>query len=348
MRRRGSSHFTKPALRAKLLPEVRILSIKNAVLEILGENRNVSISGSEIAARLCVTRNAVWKSIKQLQSEGFSIVGVNNRGYCLSGECAHLFAPDINAYLHTAVIGRKIEVFPALDSTITYAKSPVGQGLPHGAAVFAEIQTGGKGRLGRRFVSSEGGLYMSIILRPELSAESVGLLTPLAAVAVARGIEAVADVKAQIKWVNDVFVAGEKICGILTEATTSVESGAVEFAVVGIGINANNEGFPSELEGVATSIKIQTGKTCSRARLAAEVLNAFEQLYNMLPERAFLQEYRERSNVLGKAITVIPAGAEPYTATAVAIDENARLVVAANGAEYLLNSGEISIKIEKP
>lgn len=321
------------------------MSIKNEVLKILTENRDSSISGSEIAARLSVTRNAVWKSVKALQNEGFRIEGVNNRGYCLSGECENLFAPDIAAHLHTAEIGRTIEIFPTLDSTITYAKSPAAAKLPHGSAIFAETQTGGKGRLGRVFISPKGGLYMSILLRPKLSSESVSLLTPLAAVAVARGIEAVADVKAEIKWVNDIFVAGKKICGILTEATTSVENGTVEFAVVGIGINVLAESFSDGLGDIITSLKIETGKNFSRAKLAAEVMNAFEELYRALPSKAFLEEYSRRSNVLGREVTVSGMAHPPYTATSVRIDENARLVVLAGGEEIVLNSGEVSVKL---
>lgn len=324
------------------------MSVKTKVLAILEEHKGTSISGSEIADEIGMTRGAVWKAIKQLQSAGYPIVAATNRGYCLSSESDLISEESIKPLLKSKYFGNKIEAFKTIDSTNTFAKKLAQQGASHGHVVISEQQTSGKGRLERNFYSpTNSGIYMTILLRPKLSMDKASLITSCAAAAVALAIENVTGINTKIKWVNDIFVNGKKLCGILTEAGMDFESGTLEYAVVGIGINVSTESFPDELKNVATSLAIESKSTFSRSRLIAEILNVFEEYYDTIETKEFLSEYISRSNIIGKEITVIGA-VESYTATAVKIDDNARLIVkTSDGIEKILNSGEISIRAKQ-
>lgn len=324
------------------------MSVKSNVLEILESRRGESVSGNEIAETLGVSRNAVWKGIKQLRDEGYSILAVTNKGYCLEQDNDILSAEGIRPYLKTKFFGKSIEVFKTIGSTNDYAKALAGQKGAHGTLVLSDMQTGGRGRLSRPFYSPAGaGIYMSLLLRPKLPLEQSVLITSCAAVAVAQAVENITGAETKIKWVNDVFAGGKKLCGILTEAGMDFESGTLDYAVVGMGINVTNRAFPEELKDIATSIEMECEKDYSRNRLVAEVLNVFEPLYEKLSEKTFLEDYIRRSNIIGKEVTVYE-GTSFYPATAVAIDETARLIVrTSDGTEKALNSGEVSVRSVK-
>lgn len=322
--------------------------IREKVLEFLEKNRGESVSGSMIAETLGVSRNAVWKTIKKLQSEGYIINASTNRGYCLCEENDIISEQSIKMHLKTKYIGAKIDVFRTIDSTNNFAKKLAQLNAENGTAVIAEEQTAGKGRLGRSFYSPEhSGLYVSLVLRPKLSLESSTLITSCISVAVAKAIEKVSGLNAKIKWVNDVFINGKKVCGILTEAGIDVESGALDYAVVGIGINVSVKKFPEILKDKATSLELEAKKTISRSVLCAELLNSIEKELEGIESKDFLSEYVSRSNILGQEITVI-SGQTSYPATAVGIDKDARLIVRTkDGTEKTLNSGEISIRAKE-
>lgn len=324
------------------------MSLKAQVLTILEECKGNNVSGSEIAKKINITRSAVWKAIKQLQEEGYSISAATNRGYCLSLESDIISEQSINPLLKTAHFGRKLDIFKTIDSTNTFAKSLAQLGALHGTVVISEFQANGRGRLERNFYSpSNTGIYMSIILRPKLSMEMAPLITSCAAVAIAKAIENVAGVHTKIKWVNDIYANGKKLVGILTEAGMDFESGTLEYAVVGIGINVSTAKFPEELKKVATSLALESSKSFSRSELIAEILNVFEEYFDNIASKEFLSEYISLSNVIGKEITVIGSG-NSYPAIALSIDENARLIVKTlDGEERVLNSGEISIRAKE-
>ena len=324
------------------------MSIKTKVLAILEENKGTNISGSEIATIIGVTRASVWKCIKELQSEGYSIKAATNRGYCLSSENDILSEQSIVPLLKTHSFGKKIDVFKTIDSTNTFAKSLAQLGAEHGTVVISEQQLTGRGRLERNFYSPNGnGIYMSIILRPNLSMDNAPLITSCAAVAIAKAIETVTGLSTKIKWVNDIFINGKKVCGILTEAGMNFEMGSLEYAVVGIGINVSTMKFPDSLKSIATSLSLETKSVVHRNQLIAEILNVFEYYYDNITNKIFLSEYISRSNIIGQEITVIELD-KSYTATAVSIDDSARLIVRmSNGDEKTLNSGEISIRAKK-
>ncbi|MCD7730414.1 MAG: biotin--[acetyl-CoA-carboxylase] ligase [Oscillospiraceae bacterium] len=323
------------------------MPLKERVLAVLEENKGKSVSGSEIAKSVGMTRSAVWKAVKLLREEGYSICAVTNRGYCLSEENDFLSEQAIVPNLRTKEIGRKIDVFKTIDSTNSFAKSLAQLGAAHGTTVISEVQTQGKGRMGRQFYSPLGmGIYMSVIVRPKLSVEQSLLITSCAAVAVADAIEKVAGIDCKIKWVNDIYAGNKKLCGILTEASVDVEQGGLEYAIVGIGLNVQNINFPKNIADIATSIKLETDRNVSRSVLAAEILNCLEERFSNITDKAFIDDYRSRSNIIGKRIDV-SQGDRISTVTCIGIDECGRLLVRLdNGEEKALSSGTVRLSGE--
>ena len=321
------------------------MSTKNDVLRTLMEAEG-SISGERLARRLGVSRNSVWKAIEQLRQEGYTIEAATNRGYRLSAAPNRISQPEIERWLTSRTIGARMELHSLLDSTNTRAKALAATGAPHGYLVIAESQSGGKGRMGRSFFSPEhSGVYITYVLRPKMLAERAVMITSLAAVAVARAIEALADVDVKIKWVNDLYINGRKVCGILCEASIDFESGGLEYAVLGIGINVTKMAFPEELKDIATSIENECSAPVSRSRLIAEISNQLEALWDQLQTGEFMAESRARSNVIGRDVLVI-RGDERFMARALDIDEAGRLVIRARDTVSRVGSGEISLKLK--
>jgi BirA family biotin operon repressor/biotin-[acetyl-CoA-carboxylase] ligase len=212
--------------------------------------------------------------------------------------------------------------------------------VPDGTAVIAASQSAGRGRSGRSFLSPEGGLYLSVLLRPAVEPERLPTLTPLAAVAVCRALEALCGVRCGIKWPNDVLLGGKKICGILVE---SVLGGKRPCVIVGIGVNANTTSFPEELRAVAGSIAAETGRSCDLHALAAELLRSFDALYAAWTEdggRSVLTEYRRLCLNPGREVL-----AETRRGRALSIGEDYSLLVRwEDGAEEALRFGEVSVR----
>ncbi len=253
-------------------------------------------------------------------------------------------AASVAAYLPSDTPWRTT-VFSSIDSTNTALKAMAARGEREGCVLIAEQQTAGRGRMNRSFFSPPaGGLYMSMLLRPALRAEDALLLTTAAAVAVAEAIEAVIGIRAEIKWVNDLFVRAQKVCGILCESALSSD-GRLDYAVVGIGINvrAPKGGFPPELAGIAGAL-VADGEAAPpelRSRLAAEILTRYAVLSSALPDTAFLDEYRRRSLVIGRRVTLSTTG---ETVTVEGIDDVCRLLVRTEyGEQKAVSSGECSI-----
>jgi BirA family biotin operon repressor/biotin-[acetyl-CoA-carboxylase] ligase len=220
------------------------------------------------------------------------------------------------------------------------------QGAIEGTVLIALEQTDGRGRMGRSFYSPvSSGIYFSLVLRPKLMLEDALLITTATAVAVSQAIDTVAGVASRIKWVNDIYIGDKKVCGILTEASLNFESGSLEYAIVGIGINIETQDFPEEINKVAGSLFCEkpTGSPITSI-LVAEVLNNMAKCMNTLTDQAFLDEYRRRSFLIGKDIIVL-RGKEILNAKAIDIDTRARLVVEyEDGTVEALNSGEVSVR----
>ena len=315
------------------------MSVKAEVLAILEANREEHISGEELASRLQVSRTSIWKAIKALREEGYEIEAANNRGYCLPQTNDLLNEEGISLYLNERASGYPLEVYKILDSTNTECKRRVIDGAPHGLTILAEEQTGGKGRLGRNFYSpAKTGIYMSILVHPAFDGNDAMLLTTAASVAVCRGIKEVLHKETQIKWVNDIYLDGRKICGILTEAISNFEMGKIDSAIVGIGINYRTEDFPEEIRDIP------------RNQLVAAILNAFWKIYDTLETREFIKEYRERSMVIGQQVRLQENG-EWKEATALDIDDNGGLIVQMEEADgstgkRVLQTGEITLRLK--
>lgn len=243
---------------------------------------------------------------------------------------------EIAKYI-TGTLGSDVAVYDVIDSTNNGAKLLAKNGAAHGSVLLARRQTAGKGRLGRSFYSPpDAGIYMSVILR--ICQEKLLLLTSAAAVAVCRGIKTVCGLETKIKWVNDIYYDGKKLCGILAESGLGQKG--VEYVVLGIGVNVLHTAFPQELSGQAMSLEDAGISDVNLNRLAAEILNALEDCL----EQDFLDEYRGRSCVLGKRVRV-SRGSEAFDAVATAFDEEAHLHVRTDmGEEITLCSGEISLR----
>lgn len=325
------------------------MELKQQVLKILEENRGNSVNGSNLAEQLFVTRSSIWKAVKALQKDGYNITAVTNKGYCLQQDNDIVSAESITPYLRAGAKDFILDVRESVTSTNTVAKEMAAKGAKAGTVIIAREQTEGRGRMGRTFYSPNStGVYFTIILRPDLSLENSLLITTSAAVAVAQAIEAVANVKADIKWVNDIFVGNKKVCGILTEASLNFENGGLEYAVVGIGINISSTSFPDEIKSVAGSVfSEKPGDAPVTSMLVAEVLNKISNCMDSLTDKKYLEEYRKRSFLLGKDIIVI-RGTETIPAKAITIDDKARLVVEFEDSHReALSSGEVSVRPRK-
>ncbi|HIQ99759.1 MAG TPA: biotin--[acetyl-CoA-carboxylase] ligase [Candidatus Scybalocola faecavium] len=324
------------------------MGTKSQLLKLFEENKGTYLSGEDIAERLSISRTAVWKAVNSLRKDGYDIDAVPNRGYCLSIQTDILSVQGIRKYLAPICRELKLEVFPSVTSTNTVLKEQAAAGAPEGTAILAGAQTQGRGRIGRSFYSpSDTGIYLSILLRPnDCSPLQATKLTTMAAVAACEAIEAAARRSAQIKWVNDIFIDGKKVCGILTEASFGLESGHLDYAVLGIGFNAYTPegGFPENIESIAGSIFLRR-ENDGKNRLAAEFLNHFMDLYSCRDDHAYVEKYRQRSLVLGKRIRILsPSGT--IFATALDVDDQCRLVVRYDdGSTQALSSGEISIRL---
>ncbi len=233
-------------------------------------------------------------------------------------------------------------VLDAVDSTNTYAKALCFKDANEGDCVFALSQSGGRGRLGRSFFSYEGGIYMSLILKPTLLADAALFITTAAAVAVSEAIETVCGIKTQIKWVNDIYIEDKKVCGILTEG--AIREGKLSHAVLGIGINLGApDKFPEDISSIATSILDGKDSFELKAKLTGETVKNFFEIYKNPSSKEYMNRYRERSYLTGKAVEFIKDGIT-HSAQVLHIDDNAGLVLLEAGKEITLSAGEVSVK----
>ncbi len=247
---------------------------------------------------------------------------------------------------------QEVYVHEVLDSTNAELKRLARQGEKHGTVVLAEAQTAGRGRLGREFYSPEkNGIYMSVLVRPELDASDLVLLTTATSVAVCRGIEKCYSVNPLIKWVNDIYLSSRKVCGILAEAVMNPDTGKIDGVVVGIGINLRAQEFPDSLKEIATSIEEEAeARDVTRSALVASVLDEFWEIYEHLSEGRFMAEYRRRSNVLGREVRFLEND-RWQEAKAIDIAEDGGLVVECRTEEgacckRTLHTGEITLRVK--
>ena len=327
---------------------------EDRVLELLEESRGKAVSGERLAEMLGISRTAGWKHIKALKEKGYEISSGSNRGYELI-ESIDVFstksvmdelADEAGGY--TGRIGIEIEVRDEVTSTNALLKDMAAKGALEGRVLIAKRQTEGRGRLGRNFFSPKNGIYLSILLRPDMDFREAMLLTTIAAVAVVEAVREVTGRDTGIKWVNDVYLEGRKICGILTEAVTDVESGRLSYAVVGIGVNItkpSEDAFPDELKDIAGFVyDDEEPPKGVMSRLSAAIVKNYFKYYEKLPEHRFMESYKKYQILINKDIFVItPEGKKK--ARAYGVDDEARLLVEyEEGGKEALFTGEVSVR----
>lgn len=316
------------------------------ILELLRRQEGF-LSGEDIGRELSITRAAVWKGIKKLREEGYEIEAVTNRGYRLTNPETMYNKRELEQGLKTKTMGQSIYFYEETDTTNNRARELALEGAPEGTLVVAEKQTAGRGRRGKVWESPLGtGIWMSLVLRPQIAPTEASVLTLLCGLATAEAIEAETGLSAGIKWPNDILINGKKAVGILTEM--DCEMSEVHFVIPGIGINVNTASFPPEIAEIATSLYLECGKTVSRLRLVHKVLERLEEHYETFLRTgsfaAMLEDYRKHCITLGKEVHVL--GREPFFAEALDITPEGELLVrrADNGKEEVVFSGEVSIR----
>ena len=240
-------------------------------------------------------------------------------------------------------MNRKRLYFEEIDSTNRYLKELAARGAKEGTIVIANRQSAGRGRLGRSFFSPEGGIYMSMVLRPAILAEKAILITTCAAVAVARAIESICKESAGIKWVNDIFIKNKKVCGILAEAGLDPDKEVPSYVVLGIGINVKQQSVPEELKSIVGCLE-DAGQKVLKEDLIAAVWEEFATLYQDISTAVYMEEYKERSVLLNREV-VVYWPQEEYTARVTDIDREGHLVLEREGKRVELSFGEVSIRL---
>lgn len=319
--------------------------MKAEILTILKDTDGY-VSGQELCERFGVSRTAVWKAMNQLKKEGYEIESVQNKGYHLVKTPDILSKNELVSIRKTKWVGTEICYFDVTDSTNTQAKS-LGEGdAPNGTLVVAGKQESGRGRRGRSFESPAGtGIFMTLLLRPEIEPQNASMLTLVSALAVAKGIEHMVDLPVQIKWPNDIVINGKKVCGILTEMSAQMDY--VNYIVIGIGINVGNEELPEEIKDVATSIYLESGKHVNRAMLIEKIWEEFEDYYELYEKTqdlsSLVKEYDSYLVNRGQKVRVLDSK-EPYEGKAMGITDRGELIVDTWEARRLVSAGEVSVR----
>lgn len=326
------------------------MTTKEKLLALLEDSKGTFFSGEEIARTLQVSRAAVWKAVNALREDGYTIDAATNKGYRLSPDSDILSPQGIRRFLKPEYRDLDLTVLPTAPSTNALVREKANQGRPEGCVIVACEQTDGRGRYGRQFFSPvDSGVYLSLLLRPTAySPQQATCLTAAAAAAMCQAIEAVTGQQPGIKWVNDIFLHGKKVCGILTEAAVGLETGTLNYMVLGAGVNLYPpaEGFPEEIQSIAGSV---LERSCPEAknRLVGEFLNRFWDFYARPECRTYLEDYRARSLAIGRNVTVLSAG-QKVSAYAYGIDDDFRLLVRYDsGKTEALSYGEIRIQLDE-
>lgn len=313
--------------------------IKLEIITLL--KKNEWISGEDIANHLHISRTAVWKHIQQIKKKGYQISAIPNKGYHIDQSPNLLTIEEINQYLDTTIIGSKIYHLSSVDSTNNYAKKIAKNNENEGTVIIADEQTGGRGRKQRPWLSPKGGLWFSILLRPSIPPNRAMIVTMCSACAIAEAIKQQTSCNPSIKWPNDILINNKKVCGILTELSAEIDK--INYLIVGIGLNANNE-VPQSLKSIATSLLKETGSTIDLVSLFVSILSSLEQLYKALAndDISLIRETWIRySSTLGSIIKV-ETEKEEMRGTAIGLGENGELIVQTPKGEKKIITGDIT------
>jgi len=318
----------------------------DGILDTLRDSGEIYVSGEELCKFAGISRAAIWKRIEKLRGEGYDIEASPHLGYRLAGIPEGLIPSEIKWKLKTRYLGKEIISYKKIDSTNTKAYELADQGLAEGTVIFADEQVNGKGRHGRSWQSSPGqGIYMSCILRPNMTPNEIPKITLMAAVAVAKAIRERTGLDAMIKWPNDILINGRKVCGILTEM--KAEQDRVDFIIIGIGVNVNSKA--KDLPRGGSSLKeesraLKRAGDISRVHLAKKILEAIEEYYNILKNKGsgpIIEEWKELSAMLGSRVKVVLSN-KTFEADVHNIDPDGALVVRLDsGVHEKISSGDV-------
>jgi len=318
------------------------------ILSALRENAD-GVSGAQLAEQLKISRAAIWARIEELRSLGYEIEAGPHFGYRLVGEPDALHADDLLARLgKTKIIGRDIRVFEQTTSTNDVIEKLARDGVKEGVVVFAESQTRGRGRLGRKWISpAHKGLWFSVLLRPDLRPQEATQLTVASATALRRAIQTETGLKPEIKWPNDILIRGKKVAGILTELSAELDK--VRHAILGIGIDVNLDAgeFPADLKKNATSLKVETGETISRAELATAILRELDFDYARICAGRFPEvadEWEVHCTTIGKNVTVQIGGRKIRGRAESLDDDGALLLRTEHGRLETIFGGDVTLE----
>lgn len=325
------------------------MNLDAQILSVLRESGGSVISAADLATRLGVGRSTIVAHIADLRRHGFEIPTSPHGGYRLAGTPEYLNADDIISRLgKPRVVGRDIRVFKETTSTNDVIEKLARDGVAEGVVAFAESQTLGRGRLGRRWFSPAGkGLWFSVLLRPKLTPQQTTQITVSASVALARAVETVTGLSPKIKWPNDLLIHGRKVAGVLIEL--AAEQDIVRHVVLGIGIDVNVEPhhFPSDLKRTATSLRIETGHAIDRAELAARILRELDEVYARITRREFetvAEEWETRCSTVGKLV-VVTTGDRRVCGRAEALNsEGALLLRTEHGHLESITGGDVLVE----
>lgn len=320
--------------------------MKTEILKMLRETEGY-VSGQELCNKFGVSRTAIWKVINQLKEQGYVIDSVQNKGYHITEAPDVMTEEELQSCRKTKWAGQEIAYFDEIDSTNIKAKELAEQGYPNGTLVVADQQVSGRGRRGRSWESPPGtGIFMTLMLKPEINPNNASMLTLVAALAVAKAIKDVTGLDAQIKWPNDIVINGKKICGILTEMSAQFDY--INHIVIGIGINVHNEVFSDEIAHMASSLLLESqGKKFRRAEIIEKVLEYFEEYYEIYLETedltALTGEYNKILVNMNKQVRVLDPKDE-FEGKAMGITTKGELIVDTWESRKLVSSGEVSVR----
>lgn len=329
--------------RGSAAPETVRMS-KNDILQHLRSAKSEHVSGAELARRLGVSRTAVWKHIKTLEHEGYGIEAVPSKGYRMTKEPDRIRPSEVNDLAGNLFSGH-IRYHAEIASTNTLGMELSAKGAPEGTVVIAEVQTGGKGRLGRHWVSPAGNLYFSVVLRPPVAPQQAPIITLMGAVAAASAIKKTTGISAGIKWPNDILIEGRKVCGLLTEMSAEVDR--IRHLVLGVGINCNMDlsALPEDVRRQATTVAEATGRMVDRTHLLSAVLAELDQGYRefLRDRQRVLDAWKALNVTIGRAVSVSGAG-EILQGMAADIDSEGRLMLRlADGTMRTVTAGDVTI-----
>ncbi|HUT72327.1 MAG TPA: biotin--[acetyl-CoA-carboxylase] ligase [Desulfatiglandales bacterium] len=304
------------------------------------------VSCESLGDKLGVSRSTIVRHISRLKEDGYAIESAPNKGYALRETFDLLVPRRIRQGLETKAFGKKEIVYcTEIDSTNLKAKDLAANGAPEGAIVISEKQTEGRGRKAREWFSPpRDGIYLSLILRPNIAPRHAPRITLLTAVSVAETLRSLIGLELAIKWPNDILVNGKKLAGILTEMSS--EKGAIDYVVVGLGLNVNTPIFPDDIKDTATSLLIETGKRFSRAELVRDYLKWHERYYEIFLSMGFepiRKRWKELAEIIGQQVTVAAIDRE-YQGEVQDIDEDGALILQDKaGQVHRITFGDVSL-----